>query len=99
MKHIFKEYKKGNSILVDGVLPSSNTSAGDIVEIHTVDGSVVYKVLVEGFCKDCSQYPSNELNESRSDGCFTTERKGEMFCPTIYVNLVFKDLDNIMEEL
>lgn len=96
MKHILKEYRQGAYIFVDAILSSNEASAGDIVEIHTINGSVIYKVLIEGSCTDCSQFG---IHETTSNGCFTVICGGKISCPAVNTTLAFKDLDNIMENI
>lgn len=96
MRHILKERSTGGGILVDKALEDLNASAGDIVEIHTIDGSVIHKILIKGVCETCSQYG---LDSYTSNGCFTTKIGDIMACPTIDLDLVFKDLDMVLENL
>lgn len=96
MKHILKEYKKDDYIYVDKAINRVEAAAGDIVEIHTIDGSVLHKVLITGKCEECSQY---NLDDFISNGCLSTDFGDVDACPTAGTNFVFKDIDNILEDL
>jgi hypothetical protein len=61
-----------------------------------IDGSVIHKVLITGRCEDCSQY---DLKDCISNGCFSTYLEDVEACPAADTDLVFKDLDNVLEDL